>query len=251
MNYFLHNGAGGDIIYSLPTIIAMGGGVLYTKPKFYTMLKRLLGLQPCIEDFRIFEDFPIKRSVKNFPAYFESKGREIINLDLYRNGDELWTSKGEARHLAQHHLDIFPGIYPYDLLQPWLQGVEPKTVAPIVVNRSRRYHDRQEIDWSLLEPYKDDWIFIGKSIDYRDMAQIVGYWPRQCTCGDALDMAQVIAGSRLFIGNQSLAFALAEAMKHPARVLEVCYAKDNCRPYGIGGHTVLTEQLIEQSLCQQ
>uniref|UniRef100_A0A6M3ISG5 Glycosyltransferase n=1 Tax=viral metagenome TaxID=1070528 RepID=A0A6M3ISG5_9ZZZZ len=248
MNHFLHNGAAGDIIYSLPAIIALGGGALYTKPKFHKLLERLLDLQPYIKDFRIFADFPIRRSVKNFPLRFESEGRELINLDLYRNGEQAWSARGLARHLAQHHLDLFPELG-FDLFQPWLQGVEPKRVASIVVNRSRRYHDREEIDWSLLEPYKEQWAFIGKSNDYRDMRQIVGYAPRQFVCSDALEMAQVIKGSRLFIGNQSLGFALAEAMKHPARVLEVCYGKDNCRPYGAEGHIALTDRLIERSLC--
>ena len=248
MNHFLHNGAAGDIIYALPTIIAMGGGTLYTKRKFYDPMKRLLELQPCIVELRLFDDFPIRRSIKNFPIRFQSEGREIINLDLYRNGAAQWAKRGLARHLAQHHLDLFPELH-FDLFQPWLQGVKPKRVAPIVVNRSVRYHDRQEIDWSLLEPYRDQWIFVGRSRDYRAIREIVGYAPRQFICSDVLELAQVVRGSSLFIGNQSLGFALAEAMKHPARVLEVCHGKDNCRPYGERGHVVLTDRLIERSLC--
>jgi hypothetical protein len=48
-------------------------------------------------------------------------------------------------------------------------------------------------------------------------------------------MASIIKGSKLFIGNQSLGFAIAEGLK-VARILEVFYGKNNCHPQSENGH---------------
>jgi ADP-heptose:LPS heptosyltransferase len=40
-------------------------------------------------------------------------------------------------------------------------------------------------------------------------------------CSDFLQLARVVKSARLFIGNQSFPYALAEALKVP-RILEVC-----------------------------
>ena len=60
-------------------------------------------------------------------------------------------------------------------------------------------------------------------------------------------MTQIIAGSKLFVGNQSFAFSVAEGLKHP-RVLEVYYQANNCQPHGNDGYTYLTKELIERYL---
>jgi hypothetical protein len=61
------------------------------------------------------------------------------------------------------------------------------------------------------------------------------------------ELAQLIAGSKLFIGNQSFPFALAEAMKCP-RVLEVCPICPNCIPQSDNGYVRLTEGLLRHYL---
>jgi hypothetical protein len=61
------------------------------------------------------------------------------------------------------------------------------------------------------------------------------------------ELAGVIRGCKLFVGNQSLAFSMAEAMKHP-RVLEVCAYAPNCDPQGPNGHIRLTQGIIRKYL---
>lgn len=218
MNTFSHRGSNGDIIYALPAIIASGGGILnIVKKQHYDMLHNLLMLQPNLE-------------VRH--------GYEGLSLDSYRKIND------NKKHLAQCHLEAIN--VSYDLTRPWLFNIEPVTESEIVVNRTRHYHDKKEIDWRMFEEYADKTLFIGLEDEFavfkKRFAPNVKLYKK---CKDALEMAQIIKGSKLFVGNQSLAFALAEAMKHP-RILEICYRYDNCRPQGENGHTYLTNALINE-----
>jgi len=220
MNVFSHSGSLGDIIYSLPTIKAMGGGVLLiNKAKHYQPLKRLLELQPYINEVRL------------------AQGREIsISLDDYRRvyaNNPTW-------HLAKCHLEALNQSF--DLASIWLRGILPHKVADIIVHRTDRYHDANEIVWSMLKGY--DVAFIGTDAEYASFIQVSGFTPKRHICSDILDMARAIKGSKIFFGNQSIGFAIAEAMKHP-RVLEVCKAVDNCRPHTVSGYTQIPKQVLD------
>ena len=218
---FKHRGSSGDILYALPCVIGSGGGKInIVKKQHYELLKSLLKLQP------------------NIDVTHEWQG---ISLDEYRKDKNI-----HRKHLAQCHLDALN--VSFDLTQAWLFNIDPITVAPIVVNRTNHYHDKNEIDWALLEEYSSQLLFIGFEDEFAVFKKrFVPSAARYRKCKDALEMACLIKGSKLFIGNQSLAFALAEAMKHP-RVLEICYKYDNCRPQGANGYIYLTKELIEKCL---
>jgi len=206
----------GDIVYSLPAVIATGGGSYYVSSRFhkhtnyYDTLHRLLEIQPSI----IKVEYTIK-----------PKDNSII-FDEYR---AVWRLS-KKKHLAVCHLEVVKKEF--DLAQKWLFNVEPKKIAPIVINKTRRYGNK---DWNnnlaKLQNYKDDLIFIGVDADYARLRSIIDFEIQRYDCKDALEIAQIIKGSKVFIGNQSLGFAIAEGMKHP-RILEHHIKKDNCRPYG-------------------
>jgi hypothetical protein len=251
MNRFYHSGSAGDIIYSLPTIIEMGGGELLIRhvdrfgKRFYEYLGRLLSLQPYLSE--VVSGSPCSNEVSNLmdaAKVVEYEGEAYYNLDKYR-WNEYYTRKGGTTpyHLAQSHLDIFG--FEFNLSRPWLFNIPSTYVADIVVNRTMRYHDKEEIDWSLLDNYQERAIWIGKRKEYWTFVEKTGLRLTPYICGDLLDVAQAIKGSKLFIGNQSVCFAIAEAMKVP-RVLEIYYHKDNCRPSGNNGYTFLTKELLEK-----
>jgi hypothetical protein len=52
---------------------------------------------------------------------------------------------------------------------------------------------------------------------------------------DFAELCAKIKGCGTFIGNQSLAFAIAEVMKHP-RILEICPTAHNVIPTGENGY---------------
>lgn len=236
---FYHSGSMGDIIYSLPTIIALGGGNLYIKKEaqYYT-LRRLIAIQPAIDQVLC--------------------GHAGTSLDGYRTIErKAFKENSGGKHLAQCHLEAL-GVE-FDLTKPWLfSDVASRVIVPfsnspriwgrvepyIIVSRSTRYHDKEKIDWKLLKQYANT-IFIGYDKEYRAFEKVAEFSPLRLICEDALIMAEVIKGSALFIGNQSLAFAIAEALKHP-RVLEVYHKNSNCIPNGADGYTYLNQEVIEK-----
>ena len=223
MNFF-HSGSTGDIIYSIPTIKSMGGGTLYLKKgNHYNTLVNLLKTLPYVDD--------VICTSRKLPSV------SYVNLDVYR----AVSQQHQDWHLAKCHLEAFN--LKYDLSQPWI-AVHPNHQADIVINRTVRYHDKNEIDWNILKEHAEHVLFIGDNYEYSLFCET--YFPiRRHMCKDGLEMAHIIKGSKLFIGNQSSAFALAEAMKHP-RILEVCYKRNNCQPQSPNGHTYLTKPLMEQ-----
>ena len=223
---FYHRGAIGDIIYSLPTILAYGDteAILYFKRgHFINTLSRLLKSQSYIKD------------VKHRKTGI---GKDYIDLSAYYG--IAWEKRDQ--HLVVSHLE--PHDKTYDLSQAWLRGIEPNHVADIIVNRTKKYHG--QLDWHLLKPYADRCKFVGTEWEM-DRFNRYGLGIDYHRTEDALDVAQVIKGSKLFIGNQSMCFAITEAMKHP-RCLEVCPSFNNCQPHGDNGYTSLTEELLETCL---
>lgn len=221
MNTFRHRGAMGDIIYSLVVIKALGGGTLYIrKENQYNFLFTLLSRQ---------DGLIVKHGV----------GDKTYNLGKYRKIDSKAKLDGITKHLVECHAELFN--MKCDFTQKWIE-VDPVYKYDIMVNRTARYHDKEEIDWKLLEGY--NCAFIGFNKDYNKFFDCANISMPRIECIDALEMAQMIAGSKLFIGNQSLCFAIAEALKHP-RVLEVYYGRNNCQPHGKDGYTYLTKELIE------
>ena len=210
----------GDIIYSLPVLREQPGVLALTKERQMEFLHPLLHLQPYIEGLTLTK--PPMRATVDLRKY-----REISEADL-------------SKHLALCHAEA-AGVA-VDLETPWLGGVTPISTAKIIVNRTQRYHG--ELDWSVLWPFIDDVLFVGSE---RELECFPTMLPRHHKVNNALELAQVISGSKLFIGNQSLAFSIAEALKHP-RVLEVSHEKPNCMPHGAGGETELTPGRLKE-LC--
>lgn len=221
MPVYLHNGAMGDIIYALPVLRATPGVLALTKEKQRDFLAPLLALQPYIEDITL--DYP--------PEGFTDlrRYREISAADL-------------SKHLATCHAEA-AGVK-VNLETPWLE-VTPKYQRLIIINRTKRYHGK--LAWHLLKNYEDEVGFVGTEKEYDRFRAETEVVPEWIPVTDALHMAQIIAGSSLFIGNQSCAFAIAEALKHP-RVLEVSTEKPNCMPHGAEGWTELTIGRIERCI---
>jgi hypothetical protein len=228
MNFY-HDGSLGDIIYSLPTVKAMGGGDYYImKRPHYGPMRDLLNSLPYINSTN-YGPWPINGG---------------IDLRFYRKIAIETIRKGETKHLADCHAQVCN--VNIDRENPWIERIEPLLMGDIVVNRSLRYHDIMDIDYGLLRDCKNI-TFIGRVEEYRIFKEMYNIVCWQHECKNVLEMARIIAGARLFVGNQSLGFALAEAMKVP-RVLEVCAVKDNCRPAGENGYTELNQEIIRRYL---
>jgi hypothetical protein len=217
MNWFGHSGDLGDVIYALPTVMAAGGGVLYLyhqRGKTWhgmdanraASLRPLLLLQPYIEDVVFCPD--------GHPP-----GATDHNLNGFRDHGQ------QGRNLADMHLATH-GFGPEHRHAQWLTVDRPVTDHPVVFARSVRCRNEQFPWRRVYEAYRGAAAFVGTTEEHEDFCRFVAQIPLIPT-EDLLAVARVIAGSRLFVGNQSCAAAIAEGLKQPM-ILEVYPVLPNC-----------------------
>lgn len=126
--------------------------------------------------------------------------------------------------------------------EQWIE-VEPTPIAKVIVARSMRYNN-QFFPWKkIVDHYSVDIAFVGTQEEYGVFCNLYGkvdYYPTP----DLLCVAQAIAGSQLFIGNQSSPMAIAEGLKHNS-IQETClhipdcvYRRPNAQHVGDGGVTL-------------
>lgn len=231
--HFFHGGAYGDIIYSLPTVLSYGAkAIIYLKyQRHFDFFGSLLSSQPGIE-------CNLRRNLKE--ECRKNPQTKYISLEGFRN---IALSK-TSQHLAISHLEALNRQY--DLSKQWL-FIEPNPVADIIINRTKKYHDSNNIDWSILKPYEKLCNFVGFKNQYEWFVKEFGIDIEFYETNNALDLAKIISGSKLFIGNQSLPFAIAEGLKKP-RCLQFFSEFDNCRPLSNNGYITLTTDIIDSYL---
>jgi hypothetical protein len=225
---FSHSGARGDIIYGLPTVKALGGGTIYIK-----MVPTHYRSRPLDErDLLWFRELLVGQDYIEDVKKWEQDVHVDYDLDEFRkypHGIDL---------LSVAHLTAFKTSF--DLSQPWL-SIPGNPEADIIINRSLRYHGI--FAWDELYGWEKRCLFVGLKDEYEDFIKVTGLniqYRGECSYRD---LARMIAGSKLFIGNQSFAFSLAEAMKHP-RILEVFPIGPNCMPQSPNGLTRLTQAAL-------
>jgi hypothetical protein len=211
MKSFKHSGDLGDIIYSLPTIKDLGGGILYLDltngksdeycikqgyTKFnkhsYDFIYPLLKNQNYINDIKIYENQSIDINLNKMRSYFVGeKSRTNYNclVDLHRQS---------------FNLDF------YDVNIPWISCGDPiKFDKKIIISRSPRYQS----NWAFFAGQKDFFsknaIFIGLKKEHEYFEWAVETKIDFIEVDNALTMAKIIYGSDIFIGNPTFSLSLA------------------------------------------
>jgi hypothetical protein len=243
---FKHSGNCGDIIYSIPTIMAIAkknnndkinlylninkevyygpninhplGNVMLNE-KMVNMLQPLLFFQNIINTCEIYNNQPID-----------------YDLDKIREYPMLL----DRGNIARYYFHIY--AVNYDLSRQWL-FVKPSDITKnsIVISRSNRYR-MPYIDYSFLNDYQNI-KFVGLHDEFLDMKKHVPNI-KYLESENFYDLASFISGSRLFIGNQSFPFALAEALK-VNRLLEVYYKYPNVIVSGENGYDFCYQKQFE------
>jgi hypothetical protein len=112
----------------------------------------------------------------------------------------------------------------------------------ILVGRSLRWTNPY-INYVFLQSMDKEVFFIGTLPEYELFASHVPKAVR-LDVSSALDAAIAIASSKLYIGNQSLFFNIAELIKTP-RLLECCREATNVLPQGSNGYDFYTQEGLE------
>jgi hypothetical protein len=233
---FVHTGNAGDVIFALPVLkklheivkeplnlllkinepMRLSGGFVHPLNNVMLnqatadMLLPLMQQQPYIGSFGVYTDEQID-----------------VNLSLFRQAG-IRQDRGNIVRWNFYTTGVTANVS-----EPWL-FVKPDTTYAnsIVVARSQRYNN-PIINHSFLAKYPNV-VFLGVKAEYENMKKLVPNikWVQ---VKNFLEMAQIIAGSKFFIGNQSFPFSLAEALKVP-RILETYHAAPNVVVEGPNGY---------------
>lgn len=198
-------GVFGDIIYSLPSIQELGGGHLYydnrpwtapLTPKVHNII-RLLESQSCIAGLSKYNGESIDYDLSTFRFGGLKYGENIISR--------------QARWV---------GVKP-DLIKPWLVTPERFKIASIVISRGARWHGFFFPWKEIVRAFADDLVFVGLREEHEAFCRDADYRVPWYGTKDLLEVANIIAGADLFIGNQSSPLAIAEGL-HKRTIVEVC-----------------------------
>lgn len=203
---FTHSGDLGDIIYSLPTIKVFGGGDLLL---YDDSAKSAHGMtEEKVERLRpLLEHQPYINKV-----FWSEEGRDSP-LNGFRNHVH---SQG---NLADSHLAT-EGIGWRARAKRWIDIDYSVETYPVVIHRSTRYPNPRFPWTEIVAKYKGQIGYVGFPLEHSIFCDQFGEVDL-IEANDFMQLARVIAGSKLFIGNQSSPCAVAHGMKH-RMIMEVC-----------------------------
>lgn len=241
---FLHSGARGDIVFSLPTIRALGGGVLFIEPTgIYCVGGKAITKQE-IQCFK--EVFEKCDYIKTVEPYVKSPIN--YDLNLFRLQPNLFTTHLVTSHAKAQGINV-------DIDLPWLDRnkYKKKFINRIIINHTLRYPGLIQ-NWRDLRDFEKYITFIGYEEEYINFIKITNLKINFHKVGSYLEIVEILNGCYLFIGNQSLIYTFAEALKIP-RILSLCpfaptnvSIRDNKYHPVYNSSLVLTKQLISQLL---
>jgi hypothetical protein len=227
-----HDGDAGDVVYSLPTIRAFAqehgpvdvylgvstkdhpfGGRHFTRERVEWLMPLLAAQVEYISSVSVWD------------------GQDVdVDLNLFRHMPGVDYSKND---IAGWYRWAFPVWY--DLAEPWLK-VQAEYHGRVVINRTVRYNN-PAINYRFLAGHGV--LFVGLAEEFEAFRQQVPD-AEHARCETALHLAKLLVGNRLFVGGQSLPFAVAEGLK-ANRLLEVCPRCPNVLVHGRGGHDAVTQ----------
>jgi glycosyltransferase involved in cell wall biosynthesis len=227
----IHSGNSGDIIYSLPTVHALGiRHFIINLCADYGFSGRninqasAMALAPLL----LAQDYIDRVTIvaSNLPLEYLDQPLSGVDyvLDKFRLQDV------NRQHLAISHALAFKAEV--NLTDPWLKVPGDPGSYPIVVALNARYRAFPKEYWLELLTGVDGILTVGLPQDFQSLSGVRADFK---TSKDFLEMAGWIKGAKLFMGNQSLAYALAEAMKVP-RMVEQFPTAPNAYPVGRDGY---------------
>jgi len=241
MKTFRHGGKIGDVIYSLPTIRELGGGILYLPERtpdacinLYSSLRDLLLQQPYIKEVR---EYPSDLS------YMELAPGVHIDYDLDRA--RLQPLKGII-HIVKRYMDAFGVNYP-NWKEPWLKtpgyadekrlqwyGL-PKEYC--LINYTARHITNEQlkitskVDWNrVLETIQYPVFFVGHDDECINFCKRYEFSVPLVRTKNIFQLARLIKDAKAIYCNQSSVLALSQSLGK-TYYLEPKPMKRNCLLY--------------------
>jgi hypothetical protein len=206
MMTFKHNGKIGDILYSLPIIKAMGGGVLWIPeatheaPCIFSNMYSLLKQQPYLVDVK---QYP------SFLAYGELCKSISINIDLDRHREH---EKRGWQNMVLRYADVFN--IPINHKDPWLTVEGPRLIEHEynLISLTPRHRSNSRVNWKRVYLKIDKpAYFIGTVEEHNDFVHNIAPIERLCTT-DLLTFALYIKHCTALFCNQSASLVIAQGL---------------------------------------
>jgi len=198
----------------------------------FKLLKPLIEAQDYVESFRVWDGEKV-----NF------------NIDLSRDSKSIPLPSGMIHQWAW---SLCPELS-CDLSVPWIKsfplgycnttdGVRQLKDA-VIVNRTERYINPY-IAYYFLQKYQDRIIFSGLPDEYKLFCDEWKLRIPLLITDDFAELARVINACKLYLGNASAGWHLADAQKIP-RILELSTQYPNTFPTGANGHGFYHQRALE------
>lgn len=232
MKTFKHSGTLGDLIYSLHLVKKMGGGYFDVAIENIENCVAKYGYRPedvdpqhkgrfTLKDFEMLLPLLRRQSyIETVRQWHQGDMTPDVDLDDYRR---VLYRTFEGNILQAYHLAFDVPFTMSDYDTPWLEA-DVIEEAPIVITRSFRYRPANgEEGWrSIIETgmLEGNSIFVGNPAEHADFEQAFGIKVPYRPVADFLELASIINGSGLFVGNQGFAYSLAVGLGK-STVLEI------------------------------
>lgn len=200
-----------------------GEAVMMNRPTFQA-LRPLLLAQDYIEDFR------------------EWDGERVdFNFDLLREGTTTMSAGCINRWPMYIWPDMATDLSKESITIPY--KIDQRVIGRILINRTERYNNML-ISYNFLKQYGDKVMFVGLPNEHEVFCKQNKLDIPRLEAADYLEIATALYNCKVYIGNQSSCFQVAEHMKIP-RILEVCNSIPNVIGSGPGFYDFLTQRALE------
>jgi hypothetical protein len=246
--HFKHFGLIGDIIYAIPAMLELAQGrqihlhLQINQKSLYKKGMKHQNRDKILTEKSVEMLAPLILTQPGFTVCdILSDQRVDYDLDYFRKYPFDY-NKG---HICRWYFQTY-GINA-DLGNPWLTVIPNNTFKDeIVIARSFRYR-APGISYAFLNQYPN-LSFIGLKEEYEDLRNQIPALKYKAV-NNFLEFAEIIAGCRFFIGNQSFPFSVAEALK-VRRVLEIYFECPNVIPEGKNGYDFCYQPQFEKIVKQ-
>jgi hypothetical protein len=254
MTSYKHSGTFGDLIYSLSVVKKMA------VENNAQILIALNNIENCVAQYGYrpdevdpmhkgrftFTDYELLKPFLQRQSYIQdvgtwTQGTPDADVDLDRFRGVLFRGF-EGNYVQAYHMTFGLPFRAEDLQEPWLEA-DPIQVAPIVINRTFRYRCPDGTGtWQNMLAEADivrNGVFVGNKDEHEDFVRLTGFQVPYYYTKDFKHLADVIAGSDLFMGSQSAAYAIAmglgkstvlETIKiKPLQNNECYFPRSNCQ----------------------
>lgn len=218
---YKHSGTAGDLIYSLDIVKKMGVGTFAIALGNIEKCVAQYGYRPedvapehrgrfTNKDFQLLEPLLKRQSYINDVVAWN--GKHDINLDHFRS---YIYRKFEGNIIEAYHGAFNLPFTKENYSDVWIEA-DPRREAAVVVNRTNRYLDpASEEVWLQMcrdADLENNGIFVGVPNEHEEFVKMTGCNIKYRAVKDFKELADVIAGADLFLGNQSMAYSIATGL---------------------------------------